>query len=672
MASLGSTLGIVTVFVTLCFACAALTELMQNRLQLRGHNLIRMLSRMVGREAAQRMLNSGYLRSLSDPGRPSLLPSSLPSVAVANAVLDVATGADGGRRDWRDLLAESGASAFSGAPAPAQEVLSRFVRESSNPDELLAHVVDWFEQIASRGTEWYRARLERLILGVALGLVVLVNVDTFQVVAGLQTDPELRTAAIHRADALLSRLDRGEMPIDQVMLLAQQSCGSPSGDRGRPVSQQALIDCVAGVRPPYFGWRHDPLYEGLVGDQEMSPAQWLGLALYKLLGLFVTAAALAACARLWLMGFEPLTRYLTRGPTVTATTEGDASPQQLLASPEPHDAAATRWSMPHSTAANSDEFRLTDGLRGFAPEALGMDLVNADWMSAMAALAYRTHEPVFETFMRRSQLQVEFFDGGATVAVAAQATTGRSGIEVRTVDTNGYIAWNDTDCFVVFAGAEGDLPSWFIDARLRRIDQWIDEQSIKLHEGLQAALSAVWHAGFSGPLPELIARFETGRRRIWLTGHGLGGALAQLAALALDQALTRTGNRFAQNWAGIRGIYSFGAPRIGDASFAEALDARCNRRLFRFVNSRDVIPRSPPTTQGYRDAGQLHYFDGMGHLKPDAPDWLLTQGLPEGTLLQLRGMTADSIDEHSIGQYRRHVQVELRRSGLVAASESMF
>jgi len=79
---------------------------------------------------------------------------------------------------------------------------------------------------------------------------------------------------------------------------------------------------------------------------------------------------------------------------------------------------------------------------------------------------------------------------------------------------------------------------------------------------------------------ELLADHGAKNKKLWITGHSMGGALAALAgALA--------------HWEGgmeVAGVYTFGAPKIGDEAFARHYPVP----LFRFENRNDIIPHLPP------------------------------------------------------------------------------
>lgn len=84
-----------------------------------------------------------------------------------------------------------------------------------------------------------------------------------------------------------------------------------------------------------------------------------------------------------------------------------------------------------------------------------------------------------------------------------------------------------------------------------------------------------------------------------LTGHGVGGAIATLAAAEWYSEVS------------IQSIYTFGQPAVGRGSFIDLMALRYPRNYFRIVNDRDIVTRVPP---GYRHAGQLFHLGHKGEL----------------------------------------------------------
>ncbi len=88
--------------------------------------------------------------------------------------------------------------------------------------------------------------------------------------------------------------------------------------------------------------------------------------------------------------------------------------------------------------------------------------------------------------------------------------------------------------------------------------------------------------------------------RLVLTGHSLGGMMAVLAAVLLPDDLVVPPLR--------RSCVTFGAPRVGDAAFADVFRIAVEDGV-RVVFDRDPIPRYP-CDPAYRHAGDLAWYRG--------------------------------------------------------------
>ena len=144
----------------------------------------------------------------------------------------------------------------------------------------------------------------------------------------------------------------------------------------------------------------------------------------------------------------------------------------------------------------------------------------------------------------------------------------------RDVDTPGFIALDESRLLAAFRGTES-LPDWLTNLQtVRDPGPWKDT---RVHEGFQDAFHAA-----ALRIGEIIGR-ERGDRQVWLTGHSLGGALAVLlAATLLESGIPVTG------------LYTFGAPRVGDTAFASQLNEGLEGAAhWRVVNEGDVVPHVP-------------------------------------------------------------------------------
>jgi hypothetical protein len=193
--------------------------------------------------------------------------------------------------------------------------------------------------------------------------------------------------------------------------------------------------------------------------------------------------------------------------------------------------------------------------------------VNAWWLAEASLLAY-VPEPAFvrEAWERAGMSEVAFFSEKST---------------------HGFAAGDGDACIVAFRGTDVHQPE-NLKTDLRFL--LAPESAGRVHQGFREALEHIW--------PPLSAHLRD--RACWFTGHSLGAALATLAAARHER---------------VRGLYTFGSPRVGDAAFGASLAFP----IFRVVNNNDLVTRLPPPL-GYTHVGALRYFDAERRLRHE-PKW---------------------------------------------------
>ena len=167
-------------------------------------------------------------------------------------------------------------------------------------------------------------------------------------------------------------------------------------------------------------------------------------------------------------------------------------------------------------------------------------------------------------------------------------------------ENQGHVCWNKDCILVAFRGTDSK-------------EDW--QQNSKALWPQRHALGGKTHRGFvavSEQAKSIV--FETlqdlggGKRRVLITGHSLGGAVATefAASLHADPA----------PWAEDVEVVTFGAPRLGDERFESAYEQRAGGMHWWFVNSGDPVPHLPPNAMGYRHCGRLFWFNRSGRLVP--------------------------------------------------------
>src|SRR5262245_55022763 len=204
-------------------------------------------------------------------------------------------------------------------------------------------------------------------------------------------------------------------------------------------------------------------------------------------------------------------------------------------------------------------------------EDAGGDPRNAHALALASDLAYLPQAEGAEAFRKELGLEARLFSVGNTQAYVAtnddHIVVAFRGTEAPT-SIDGLKDWLLTDAGNLLIQPQGDLGTDFAAAGV----------GARWHHGFMTALASIWD-----PVLEAVqAERKKNDRPIWVTGHSLGGALALLAAW-----------RFKRKFIPIHQVYTFGAPMVGNAETASAIDRELPERLFRYVNDQDPVPRLP-------------------------------------------------------------------------------
>lgn len=139
-------------------------------------------------------------------------------------------------------------------------------------------------------------------------------------------------------------------------------------------------------------------------------------------------------------------------------------------------------------------------------------------------------------------------------------------------------AEHDDHVVLAFKGSTG-FGDYFSNATYMMIGKADTGLPGKVHKGFFDTMDSGWPA----LLGVIQKAFATGKPVVF-TGHSLGGAVAQLAALKVHdkKGLTATS------------LYLFATPRVGNQVFADAYVDVYGPVSFRINNGMDITPRMPP------------------------------------------------------------------------------
>lgn len=209
----------------------------------------------------------------------------------------------------------------------------------------------------------------------------------------------------------------------------------------------------------------------------------------------------------------------------------------------------------------------------FLPGATEWSRVNGWWLADASWLAYAHDETMARTILAER------------AGLTSCTFISREG-------TQCYIAHNSQLAIVAFRGTQPDEWHDLFDISRFVPIRW---DVGRVHQGFAAALDKVWH-----PLHAALLALP-GTCRIWLTGHSLGAALASMTAV-------RIGNHAS-------GLYTYGAPRIGDAAFASRIGHTFRQTSIRYVNDHDVVTHVPP--EEFAFPGRYTHADHLRWIDPD-------------------------------------------------------
>lgn len=149
---------------------------------------------------------------------------------------------------------------------------------------------------------------------------------------------------------------------------------------------------------------------------------------------------------------------------------------------------------------------------------------------------------------------------------------------------------------IAFRGTDSSSWSnWVENMRYWRTDRLYpvpNAPSAKIHSGF----FMLWNSSSLGStVTDAFQRLSAAHPDVplYVVGHSMGGALAQLCALDV---------KFMYDVPDVR-VYTFGAPRIGDAVFQEFFNDYMNES-WRFTHNRDMVPSVPLQLMGFHHVAQ--------------------------------------------------------------------
>jgi len=146
-------------------------------------------------------------------------------------------------------------------------------------------------------------------------------------------------------------------------------------------------------------------------------------------------------------------------------------------------------------------------------------------------------------------------------------------VSYHTEGTEAFLAADDHTAVLAWRGTTS-ITDWLTDAKVRQVPGPFGNGD-KVHRGFDQYVSKIW---------ELVndALYVFDDRRIFITGHSLGGAAAEIATARLIAEKRQ-----------VAGCYTFGKPMTGNRSFSTIYDHRARDISHRVVYQNDMVARMP-------------------------------------------------------------------------------
>ncbi|MGK7886985.1 MAG: lipase family protein [Crocosphaera sp.] len=221
-------------------------------------------------------------------------------------------------------------------------------------------------------------------------------------------------------------------------------------------------------------------------------------------------------------------------------------------------------------------------------------------------------------------------------------------------DTQGLIIFHKNTAIIGFRGSEKKVGDWATNFKIRSRElDYTDKpyepenplavifsKKPRVHRGFLKAFKAIL---VNSKYHDSVMKQLGAAENVWLTGHSLGGAIAILAAnYLLEQVEPKIH---------VSGVYTFGAPRVGNTHYRNLINKRLKYQYWRFMNENDPVPDLPFPELIYRYSRE----GCMLRLNKNNDYDILRRIDQEGKRIRLGAYHGNlkSVGDHSLSEYSK-------------------
>ena len=210
-----------------------------------------------------------------------------------------------------------------------------------------------------------------------------------------------------------------------------------------------------------------------------------------------------------------------------------------------------------------------------------------------------------------------------------------------------YSFANETDIIIACRGTEATYTATYTLSQADiNAGQALAETVGRVHRGFKKEVDDLW------PVLERMLAFNI--KKLWFTGHSLGGAMATISAGRCQLSRIK---------ANPEQLCTFGSPRVGNKRYINYVKVD----FLRWVNNNDIVTRSPPAWLRYRHTGREMYLDANGELKI-LNKAQRTRDAWKGFFMGLKNREIDHFADHSIYRYVEYIFKEAIARGELKSS----
>lgn len=216
------------------------------------------------------------------------------------------------------------------------------------------------------------------------------------------------------------------------------------------------------------------------------------------------------------------------------------------------------------------------------------------------------------------------------------AKMGYESIYYSNMGSNAYVLEDKYDIIIVCRGTE--VKEWNDIKADLSINRTHSRAGIGLvHRGFRTYTDKIWE-----PVKNHI--LDNPNKKLWLTGHSLGAAMATLMARRF------VNSQYVQR--NVEALFTFGSPRVGDRIYIDQFNTKLTHH--RWVNDGDIVTKVP-FAPFYYHCGTMHHISAKGKVTTNYDrkiSWgrVLSLLLPHGLFKLIIGDAKDHSSETYVKQ----------------------